>query len=156
MACSGAQLSRGELARRTGYNSETILYFEKSGVLPAPDRTEGGHRRYDERHLRTLNLMARARGLGFTPKEVRALVGMGAPAGAVCDDVRALASERLELIRQKIADLKALETLLAETIGRCSGGATADCAVVDLLVDGEEAVAARWPQPEAGYQLPGG
>lgn len=128
-------MSRGELARRTGFNSETILYFEKEGILPAPGRTGGGHRRYDERHLRTLNLMARARWLGFTSREVRELINLGAPAGAPCDDVRALAGRRLKLIRQKIADLKALEDVLEETIGRCSGGTTSECAVVDLLLN---------------------
>lgn len=128
-------MSRGELARRTGINCETILYFEKGGMLAEPGRTAGGHRRYDERHVRTLNLIARARRLGFTPGEVRHLIGLGAPEVAACDDVRALAGKRLELIRRKIADLQALEHVLEEAIGRCCGGSAAECAIVDLLLD---------------------
>lgn len=138
MAGMARGMSRGELARRSGFHGETILYFEKSGVLPLPERTAGGHRRYDERHARILDLMANARGLGFTSKEVRTLLDLGAPTGAPCDDVRDLAAARLKLIRQKIADLQSLEAILEGTIGRCSGGATPACAIIDLIVGSDQ------------------
>ena len=62
------RITRGELARRTGVNIETIRYFENIGVLATPDRTEGGHRVYDEEHVRTLGFVRRARNIGFTLK----------------------------------------------------------------------------------------
>lgn len=131
----GGGLTRGELARRTGFNVDTILYFEKEGVLPPPDRTAGGHRRYDQRHLRTLSLVGKARALGFTPAEVRELIALGAPSGASCDEVREIASRRRDHIRSKMADLALLESLLTATISRCSGGTSSDCAIIDMLVD---------------------
>ena len=127
-------MTRGQLARASGINNETILYFEKSGVLPPAERTDGGHRRYDQRHLTVLALVSKARGLGFTPEEVRTLIKLGAPDNAPCDEVRALTEARLDLIRKKIANLKTLETLLASALGQCSGGRSTGCAVVDLLV----------------------
>jgi len=39
--------SIGQLAERTGVNLETIRYYERIGLMPAPPRTEGGHRIYD-------------------------------------------------------------------------------------------------------------
>lgn len=125
----------GELSRRTGVNIETIRYFEKAGIIAAPPRTEGGHRAYDEQHVRMLGFIKRARDLGFTPKEVRAIVNLGGPGKACCDEVREIAAHHLEQVRSKIANLTQLEQLFASTIERCSGGTAPDCAVIDMLED---------------------
>lgn len=126
-------LSIGELARCTGVHIETIRYFEKVGLLGAPDRTEGGHRVYVDQHVRTLSFIKRARELGFTPKEVRTMLELGGPGGACCDEVQEIAVHHLEQVRRKMADLARLERLLASTVERCSGGHVPDCPVIDML-----------------------
>lgn len=75
-AQSGA-LTIGRLSCLTGVNIENIRYFEKSGLLPAPPRTEGGHWSYSSEHVHTLAFIRRGRELGFTPDEVRALLERG-------------------------------------------------------------------------------
>lgn len=127
------RITRGELARRTGVNIETIRYFENIGVLATPDRTEGGHRVYDEEHVRTLGFVRRARNLGFTPQEVRAILALGGPGKALCGEVRKIAEHHLEQVRTKLADLAELERLLTGTIQHCSGEAAPVCAVMDLI-----------------------
>lgn len=126
-------LSRGELARRTGVNGETIRYFERIGILSTPQRTEGGHRVYDEGHVRTLSFVRRARGLGFAPDEVRAILDLGGPGKACCAEVQDIAERHLEQVRAKIADLLDIERLLAATVERCSGESDPDCAVIDMI-----------------------
>lgn len=126
-------LSRGELARRTGVNLETIRYFERIGILSEPPRTEGGHRVYDESHVRTLSFVRRSRSLGFTPEEVRAIVELGGPGAAQCAEVHEIAKHHLEQVRSRIADLVEIERLLAETIEQCSGAADPECAVIEML-----------------------
>lgn len=125
----------GELSRRTGVNIETIRYFEKVGIIAAPPRTEGGHRVYDDEHVRALGFIRRARELGFTPHEVRAILNLGGPGKACCDEVREIAAHHLEQVRVKMADLAQLERLLASTIDHCSGGTAPDCAVIDMIED---------------------
>jgi MerR family mercuric resistance operon transcriptional regulator len=126
-------LSRGQLARETGINSETILYYEKSGFLPAPPRTAGGHRVYDRTHVQTLGFIKRARGLGFAPKEVRAILGLHGEADQPCERVKQIASQHLEQVRSKIADLRQIERLLSETVDQCSIETEDHCAVLELL-----------------------
>ena len=126
-------ITRGELARRTGVNLETIRYFERVGILAAPPRTEGGHRIYDDTHVRTLGFVRRARNLGFTPEEVRAILDLGGPGRAPCAEVREIAAHHLEQVRSKIADLMEIERLLATTIKRCSGEADPECAVIEMI-----------------------
>lgn len=134
------RITRGELARRTGVNIETIRYFETIGVLATPERTEGGHRIYDEGHVRTLGFVRRARNLGFTPQEVRAILALGGPGKAGCAEVRTIAEHHLEKVRAKLADLVELERLLTGTVEHCSGKAAPECAVMDLI---EESTAAK-------------
>ena len=119
--------------RRTGVNSETIRYFERIGVLAAPQRTEGGHRIYDEGHVRSLGFIRRARNLGFSPDDVRAIVALGGPGKASCVDVRAIASHHLEQVRAKIAELTEMERLLTTAIEDCSGRPEPECAIVDMI-----------------------
>lgn len=128
-----AGLSIGELARRTSVHIETIRYFEKVGLLDTPGRTEGGHRVYAEHHVRALSFIKRARELGFTPKEVRAILNLGGPEKACCDEVQTIAVHHLEQVRKKMADLARFERLLAATVDRCSGGHVPDCPVIDML-----------------------
>lgn len=128
-----AHMPIGQLSRRTGVNIETIRYFEKVGLIDAPPRTEGGHRVYDDQHVRALGFIRRARELGFTPDEVRAILNLGGPGKAGCDEVRKIASHHLEQVRAKMVDLAQLERLLASTIDHCSGGAAPDCAVIDMI-----------------------
>lgn len=132
-AATSRGLTRGELARRTGVNAETIRYFERIGMLPAPPRTEGGHRVYDERHVRTLGFVRSARRLGFTPGEVRAILELGGPGRAPCAEIRDIAAHHLEQVRAKIAELVELERLLTNTIEHCSGRTDAECAVMDMI-----------------------
>lgn len=123
----------GELSRRTGVHIETIRYYEKIGMLAAPPRTAGGRRVYGPLDLRTLTFIRRARELGFTLSEIRALLGLGGPGKATCSEVCAIATRHLEDIRSKIVDLRKLERLLSRTIAQCSGEAVPDCAVLDAL-----------------------
>ena len=127
------RITRGELARRTGVNSETIRYFERIGILAAPERTEGGHRIYDEGHVRILGFIRRARNLGFTPDEVRTIIELGGPGKASCSEVREITAHHLDQVRAKIADLMEIERLLTSTMERCSGRPDPECAVIEMI-----------------------
>lgn len=123
----------GELSRQTGVNIETIRYFERIGTIDTPCRTEGGHRVYDDGHLRALGFIRRARELGFTPKEVRDILTLGGPGSACCDEVRDIAAHHLQQVRAKMANLAQIERLLAATINRCSGDHAPVCPVIDMI-----------------------
>ncbi len=127
------RISIGELSRLTGVNIETIRYYEKIRMLPAPPRTEGGHRIYGPAEARILTFIRRARELGFAIDEIRALLDLGGPGKASCGEVREIAAHHLDDIRAKIVDLQKLERLLATTIAKCSGKKAPDCPVIEIL-----------------------
>jgi MerR family mercuric resistance operon transcriptional regulator len=123
----------GELSRVTGVNIETIRYYERVKMLPAPPRTGSGRRVYGSNEARVLAFVRRSRELGFSLDEIRALLRLGGPEKATCREVREIAAHHLKDIRAKLADLKKLERLLATTIARCSGRMAPNCPVLDIL-----------------------
>ena len=127
------RLPIGMLSRRTGCNIETIRYYEKIGLLPAPARSEGGHRLYGHGHLMRLGFVRRAPGLGFTLDEIRALLQLAEDRDRPCAEAREVAVVHLADVRAKIADLRAMEAVLAETVLRCADGKTPDCPLLETL-----------------------
>jgi MerR family mercuric resistance operon transcriptional regulator len=123
----------GELSKQSGVNIETIRYYERIEMLAPPPRTSSGRRVYDSTDLRILVFIRRARELGFSLDEIRALLRLGGPEKASCREVREIAAHHLEDIRAKLGDLKKLERLLAKTVARCSGKTAPDCPVLDIL-----------------------
>lgn len=127
-------LSIGSLAKLSQVNLETVRYYERIGLMPAPDRTEGGHRVYEPAHQRRLAFIRRARELGFGIGGIRTLLGLAEPHRRSCDEVRVIASDHLRDVRAKIEDLLRLEAILAGTVERCdSRTAVPSCPVLDLL-----------------------
>jgi len=129
------QLAIGELSRRTGCNIETIRYYERIGVLRRPARTEGGFRRYSLNDLRRLAFVRRARNLGFTLDEVRALLRLADRRERSCAAVRNLAADHLNDVRAKIADLKKMERILHGMVLQCADGTLPDCPLIETLFD---------------------
>ena len=123
----------GELSRLCGVNIETIRYYEKIKMLPAPLRTDAGHRVYGPKETRILVFIRRGRELGFTLDQIRALLTLGGPGKASCVEVREIAEHHIEDISAKIDDLTRLKRLLRKTVAQCSGGKAPDCPVLDIL-----------------------
>jgi MerR family mercuric resistance operon transcriptional regulator len=126
-------LSIGELSRRSGVNIETIRYYERIKLLPAPPRTPSGRRVYGSNEARILAFARRSRELGFSLEDIRALLRLGGPEKASCGEVREIATHHLEDIRAKLRDLKKLEGLLTRTVARCSGKMAPDCPILEIL-----------------------
>lgn len=91
----GGNLSIGELSRRTGVHIETIRYYEKIGMLPKPRRTGGGRRAYGPDQTRLLAFIRRARELGFSLDEIRALLAIEQSNDGSCAEVRSIATLNL-------------------------------------------------------------
>ncbi len=132
-------LTIGQLAAAAGVNLETVRYYERIKLMPPPARTASGHRAYEDAHVQRLAFIRRARELGFGIPQIRALLALAEPTHASCAEVREIARGHLDDVRTKLADLARLESLLAETVSRCSGDPAPSCPVLDMLVTAERA-----------------
>jgi MerR family mercuric resistance operon transcriptional regulator len=139
------QIPIGELSKRTGCNIETIRYYERIGVLGRPARTGGGFRRYDLSDLRRLAFVRRARDLGFTLDEVRALFRLADRRERSCAAVRNLAAGHLNDVRAKIVDLRKMERILHGIVLKCADGTLPDCPLIETLFDAKASEFHRGP-----------
>jgi MerR family transcriptional regulator, mercuric resistance operon regulatory protein len=94
----------GTLSKHTGTNIETIRYYERIGLLPAPARSSGSYRLYGTGHLKRLNFIRRARTLGFSIGEVRRLLRLADERKRPCAEVRVVAEAHLKDVRAKIGN----------------------------------------------------
>lgn len=133
----------GALSAHTGVNIETIRYYERIGVMPAPPRTEGRQRVYDEDHVKRLTFIRRSRELGFTLDRVRDLLGLVRGHGLTCAEVKAMTVEHVADIRRKVRDLKRLERVLDELAARCHGKEMPECPILDALSAAPGAMTSR-------------
>lgn len=123
----------GELAKATGTKVETVRYYEASGLLPKPARTQANYRDYELSHLERLMFIRRSRDLGFTLKSVRELLTLADENEEPCGAVDEVASAHLLAVEQKIADLTALRDELSLML-QCSGdGTVGDCRIIASL-----------------------
>ena len=126
-------LNIGALARATGTKVETIRWYERVGLLPAPARSAGNYRTDGEAHLGRLSFIRRARDLGFSLDQIRTLLDLAEDRERSCDAVDVIASEHLEDVDRKIADLQALRRELDSLIGQCRHGKVAECRIIEAL-----------------------
>src|SRR5882762_6805290 len=101
-------LTIGQLAKQSGVHLETIRYYEREGLIPAPPRKSSGHRAYQPGAARRLRFIKRAQELGFTLSEVRGLLMCRAEAAEDCSGVCKQAQEKLGEVRAKIRHLQAM------------------------------------------------
>lgn len=130
---ASASLSIGKLAAATGTRVETIRYYESIGLLAAPGRTAANYRAYSPEHLARLAFIRRARSLGFSLDQVKALVGLADQRDRPCEAVDLLAREHLADIDRKLADLTTLRAELERLIVQCGHGTISECRIIGSL-----------------------
>lgn len=129
----GMAFTIGDMGKATGTKIETIRYYEKIGLLPKPARTTGNYRDYGQVELGRLSFIRRARDLGFSLDQVRALLGISGDRSCDCAGIDRIAKEHLLEVDRKLADLAALRKELKAVIDSCDGGIVADCRIIEAL-----------------------
>jgi len=126
------ELTIGRLAKAAGVNVETIRYYHRRGLVDAPYKPLGGHRRYAPSAVSRVRFIKRAQQLGFTLEEVTALLRL--EDGQSCVETRRLAERKLALIETRIADLTRMRrTLKGLIIESAAGRRPRSCPIIATL-----------------------
>ena len=127
-----SELTIGCLADEAGVNVETIRYYQRRGLMAEPAKPMGGHRRYDSVAIKRVRFIKRAQVLGFTLEEVGSLLDLDE--ACACVETRELAAHKLQVIEDKLADLKAMRKALTALLRQCETGATqGNCPIIHAL-----------------------
>ncbi|TCT10240.1 Hg(II)-responsive transcriptional regulator [Paralcaligenes ureilyticus] len=117
MQTSFEKLTIGAFAKASGVNVETIRFYQRKGLLPEPDKPYGSIRRYGAADVTRVRFVKSAQRLGFSLDEIAELLKLDD--GAHCDEASRLAESKLQDVREKIADLARMETVLSGLVHAC-------------------------------------
>jgi DNA-binding transcriptional MerR regulator len=96
----------GEVARRSGVGVETLRFYERSGLLDRPARTENGYRLFGEEVLERLDFIKRAQALGFTLDEIGRVIAEKRAGQTPCAEVREIVRRRLQELDERMAQMR--------------------------------------------------
>ena len=132
----------GELAVESSTSIETIRYYEREGLLPAPARTQGNFRVYDASHHDRLLFVRFCRGLDMSLDEIRVLLRFKDAPSEDCGDVNALLDAHIGHVSTRIRELQALEQQLKALRARCGLSQSADqCGILSGMTRAAQAPA---------------
>jgi redox-sensitive transcriptional activator SoxR len=132
----------GEVAERAGVNVETLRYYERRGLLPAPEREPSGHRRYDEDTVRLLRAIKEAQSVGFTLREITEYLRAGRRSVSPSEALRVRMAAKIDEIDSRIAGLRRMRDELARVVGcACDSLDHCTCGAAYLARGGREAAA---------------
>lgn len=146
------QLTRGELAKRGGVNSETIRYYERRGLLPKPPRSAAGYRLFSAADVSRVRFIKRAQELGFSLDEIQELLALRVSSTGTPGAVRKLAEAKLADIEEKIKSLHSMQTVLQTLTAACCGGGgeVSECPILESFERDELPVCCAGAQQQQG------
>jgi len=121
-----------DVSALSGLPAKTIRYYEDIGLV-RPARGANGYRSFDESDVHKLAFLARARSLGFTIEDCRALLALYEDRDRASADVKQVAEDHLGRIDRKIRELQAMHATLTDLIHRCHGDDRPDCPILEDL-----------------------
>ena len=131
----------GELSKSTGFQVETLRYYEKEGLLTPVSRTASGYREYDNESLRQLRFIKQAKSVGFSLSEISELLTLRVERDQhSCGDVKSIAEQKIEKIDLKINELSKMRKALSKITDACCGGVepATSCTILNSLEEGDK------------------
>ncbi len=112
----GATLKIGEVSQASGIGIEALRFYERSGLLGKPARSQSGYRLYDEGVLERLAFIRKAQTLGFSLEEIKQIISDAQSGASPCDDVREIVRQRLSELDERMREMRRYRKELAETL----------------------------------------
>ena len=130
-----ADMTIGKAARQAGVGLETIRFYERKGLIERPPKpSNSGFRTYPRETVARIRFIRQAQELGFSLREVHALLELRAVPDADAADVRARATAKLADVDGKIHQLQRIRGALQTLIAACPGrGALRRCSIMEAL-----------------------
>ena len=111
-----------QLAKAFGVSTDTVRYYEKQGLISAPERLANGYRSYTATHVALLRFVRGAQALGFSLAEIQTILPQVAQGTFGRTEIEQQLKAKMAQIDAHIAQLKTLKKELAATFDalRCA------------------------------------
>lgn len=109
-----------QVANQLGVNPQTIYFYERIGLIPAPARNSSGYRLFNDQDIARLTLIGRAKSLGMTLEEIKEVLTLQDDDSLTCEDVQSRLLAKVQHIEDTIAELTVLKEELLALASRCN------------------------------------
>lgn len=123
----------GEAAKISGVNAKLIRHYESIGIVPKPNRSESGYRKYSENDVHILTFVKRARALGFSMSDIKKLIGLWRNRSRKSADVKSMTLSHIKSLEEKIRDLESMRATLVKLAKHCHGDERPSCPILEDL-----------------------
>ena len=120
LASLNVMMKIGELSKRTGLSIDAIRYYEKAGLIKGPARNESGYREFNSAAAAAIEFISHCRALDIPIAEIKKLLNVRSGSARSCREANEVVDKHLEVLRNRIRELKALEKALSEIRSVCS------------------------------------
>jgi Cu(I)-responsive transcriptional regulator len=136
----------GQASKVSGVSAKMIRYYESIGLLPEADRRESGYRDYGTPDIHRLTFVRRARDLGFSMEQIRALLSLWSDSHRSTAEIRAVATAHVGELKAQATKLQEMIETLNHLIGACKKGDRPHCPIITTLGGGLAEGPARKPR----------
>lgn len=133
-------LQVGEVSRKLGVNPQTLYFYERIGLIPAPQRTSSGYRLFDKKDIERLAFITQTKALGLTLDEIKEILMFQDGKLLTCSEFKERLSEKVQQIEANIRQLISLRDQLLPLIDLCqsnldSSSSSGKCPALETLAD---------------------
>lgn len=123
----------GEAADASGVSAKMIRHYEAIGLIPQPKRTASGYRTYSDKEVHELRFIKQARGLGFSMKQIAALLQLWRDSARSSHNVKQLALQHIQYLKERIREMEAMKATLEHLADCCHGDDRPECPILEGL-----------------------
>ena len=123
----------GQAAAASGVTAKMIRHYEQSGLIRAPRRTTSNYRLYSENDVHVLRFVKRARVLGFSMVDIKALLSLWQDKSRSSSTVKRIAHTHIDELARRIAELQSMVRTLEHLIHHCRGDHRPECPILEEL-----------------------
>ena len=123
----------GQAAAASAVSAKMIRHYEQLGLLPKAPRTDAGYRQYDDASVHTLRFIRRARDLGFSMKEIAALLALWRNRRRASAEVKRIALAHAGDLQRRIDEMQSMRRTLQHLAHSCHGDERPECPILDDL-----------------------
>lgn len=129
----------GDVAKALGVGVQTLHYYEREGLIPAPPRSEGGYRLYTPEIVDRVGFIRRAQALGLPLDEIRDVLLLAEQGTSPCGRVQRALAGKLAEVDRRLRELRNFRNELAALVQRSANPTTRErrnpttriCAIVE-------------------------
>ncbi|MCU7933548.1 MAG: helix-turn-helix domain-containing protein [Candidatus Thiodiazotropha sp. (ex Dulcina madagascariensis)] len=121
------------MAKAGNCKVQTIRYYERIGLLPEPERSDGNQRIYRQHYMDRLGFIRHSRELGFSLERIREILALSDDPSHSCEEVDRIARNHLLEVESKIKRLQSMRKELRRMIDQCTGNQVSECRIIEVL-----------------------